>query len=486
MIRYKPFLFLLLSLSCGKWAIAAPWQEHGRLSISESGHYIEHKDGTPFLWVGDTGWGMIQQLTRKEVDLYLDNRKAHGFNVVQTVAHWSPHGGGLARSPANDKNAYGHRPFAGAEDKPNPAEPIVRKGGGPLKPNDYWDHMDYVMEAAADRGLYVALLPVWGTALIKGTDLYNPENASSFGRFLASRYHKYYNVIWVLGGDTKAKYQGYNKHQKYLDFDSRAIYRGMAEGIAAGATGKSPSWDKADDAWDEVFITYHPDGDYPYGSSQWFHSDPWLDANGIEVWKELDDVYRAVLDDYQLTDPIKPSLFLEGSYEFGTYRHECGWITPLKIRRQFYQTFFAGGAGHTYGSAPVWAMRGTEGDYNCGYTWQQALNFPGTTQVAKIGTRFLSEHKWYQWEPKGELVSYAGLGEELKAAVLSNDGKSAAIYFSNNSHTTVNNILDGTAKLAWFNPIDGKTVELEALEKGESRLMAPPSRWEDAILTLSL
>jgi hypothetical protein len=467
-------------------SFASPWAEHGRLRTSANQHFIEHEDGTPFLWVGDTGWGMIQQLTREEVDLYLDNRKSHGFNVIQTVAHWSPHGGGLDRSPANAENAYGHKPFQGSQDRPDTTKPLIQEGGSALTPNDYWDHMDYVMQAAKKRGLYVALLPAWGTELITGEDLYTEEGARSFGRFLANRYHKNGNIIWVLGGDTKAKLQGYNKHQHYLDYDFRGVYRSMAEGIVLGGSSKKLSWDTADEAWDDVFISYHPNGDYPYGSAQWFHSDPWLDANGVEVWKEVNDVYRAMLDDYQRKDPIKPSLFLEGSYEFGTYRHECGWVTPLKVRRQFYQTFFAGGAGHTYGAAPIGAMRGNAGDYNCGYTWQQALNFPGTTQVAQIGKQFLHAHDWHEWQPNGSLISYAGIGDEHKAAVLSGDGQFAAIYFANNSHTTVINILKKKAKLQWFNPINGQTVDIEPLGKGASRLLAPPARWEDAILTLSL
>jgi hypothetical protein len=467
-------------------SFASPWEEHGNLRTSANKHFIEHADGTPFLWVGDTGWGMIQQLTREEVDLYLDNRKSHGFNVIQTVAHWSPHGGGIDRSPANAENAYGHKPFQGSLDRPDTSKPLTQEGGSALAPNDYWDHMDYVMQAAAQRGLYVALLPVWGSELITGEDLYTEEAARSFGRFLSNRYHNNGNVIWILGGDTKAKLQGYNKHQQYIDYDFRTVYRSMAEGILQGASGTTLSWDTASDAWDEVFISYHPNGDYPYGSAQWFHSDPWLDANGVEVWKEVDDVHRAMLDDYQRTDPVKPSLFLEGSYEFGTYRHECGWITPLKIRRQFYQTFFAGGAGHTYGAAPIWAMRGNAGDYNCGYTWQQALNFPGTAQVAKIGKQFLHEYDWHTWQPHGGLISYAGIGFEHKAAVVSKDRQFAAVYFANNSHTTINNIFKKKAKLQWFNPINGQTADLAPLGKNESRLVAPPARWEDAILLLSI
>ncbi|SHI58859.1 apiosidase-like domain-containing protein [Pseudozobellia thermophila] len=462
------------------------WEKHGRLEVSDNGHFIQHKDKTPFLWIGDTGWGMIQQLTREEVDRYLDNRKELGFTVIQTVVHWSPHGGGLKRSPDNAANAYGHHPFTGDEESPNTAEPLTVRGGGPQSPNDYWDHVDYVIEAAKKRHLYLALLPCWASQLVTGTGEYNEDEAKAFGAFLGKRYADEPHIIWVLGGDTKAQFKGYDKNQKYSEYDHREVYRAMAEGIGNGVTGKKLKWNESHPAWDEVFLTYHPNGDYPYGSSQWFHKDVWLDANGIEVWKEVDDVYRTVLDDYQLVDPVKPTLFLEGSYEYGSYRHECGWITPLRVRRQAYQTFFAGGAGHTYGAGPIWAMRGDEGDYNCGYTWQQALDFPGAMQVATVARKFLIDQKWHEWMPNGNVLSGTGLGDGLKTAVTTHSGDRALIYFSNNSFARVNNVFGREANSFWFDPRNGEMVENGPFRANESKIVAPPGKWEDAVLVLKI
>lgn len=461
------------------------WEQHGQLEVSQNGHYIQHEDETPFLWIGDTGWGMFQQLTREEVDLYLDNRQTLGFTVIQTVAHWSPHGGGLDRSPDNAANAYGHRPFAGEENDPNTSEPLLVEGGSANVPNDYWDHADYVVDAIKARGMYLALLPVWGSELITNTHQYSEAEARAYGAFLGSRYGDEPNIVWVLGGDTKAMYTGYNKHQRFQDYDNQGTFRAMAEGLAKGATGEEPAWNEVHEAWDELFITYHPNGDYPYGSSQWFHEDAWFDANGVEVWKEVDDVYRAMLDGYQLENPVKPCLFLEGSYEYGTYRHECGWVTPLRVRRQLYHTFFAGGAAHTYGAGPIWAMRGNDGDYNCGYTWKQALDFPGAFQVATIAREFLEENRWFEWEPNGAVVSYVDMDENLKAAVTHSSGDMALVYFSNNTSTSVNNILGSEAKAHWFYPRDGTVEDVASFRDGESRVMAPPLKWEDAILVLN-
>ena len=60
-----------ISISPFAFSAAPTWEEHGKLEVSANRHGIQHEDGTPFLWIGDTAWGMFQQLKREEVDLYL-------------------------------------------------------------------------------------------------------------------------------------------------------------------------------------------------------------------------------------------------------------------------------------------------------------------------------------------------------------------------------------------------------------------------------
>lgn len=466
------------------------WQQHGELRVSENGHTIQHKDGTPFLWIGDTAWGLFQQLTREEVDEYLDNRQKLGFTVIQAVAYWYPHGGGMDSGPHNAANAYGDRPFRGGEDSPDTAEPLVVEGGSPDSPNDYWDHVDYVVAAVKKRNMYLALLPCWGRAYITpqfqgAHEEITVEQARAYGAFLGKRYRQEPHIIWVLGGDAKAQIHGYDKYAHYQEWDKRPVFRAMAEGIAQGVTGRKPAWNKSSPAWDKVFMTYHPDGDALDNSSKWFHEDAWLDANGVEVWREVDQVYPTMLSDYQLEDPVKPSLFLEGSYEYGSYRHECGWVTPLKYRRQVYHTFFAGGAGHTYGAGPIWSMRGNGGDYNCGYTWKQALAFPAGAQFAGVAKAFLLEHQWSEWIPDGRVIEGpVGEGESLKTAVTVNTDDMALVYFSNNSQARIRNTLNQSAEAQWFDPRDGQTAQAGGFARDEVRDMVPPERWEDTILVL--
>src|SRR4030042_5307333 len=139
------FFIQMLVMSGSPGLVAqAPWQQHGKLEVSRNGHIIQHHDGTPFLWIGDTGWGMIQQLTREEIDYYLDNRQKLGFTVIQTVAFWYPHGGGMESGPHNAANAYGFRPFRGDEDSPGS---FKQKEIRDMIPPERWEDAILVLHA---------------------------------------------------------------------------------------------------------------------------------------------------------------------------------------------------------------------------------------------------------------------------------------------------------------------------------------------------
>src|SRR3569833_2068273 len=97
-------LFALLSALSLSLAAQHPWP-HGRLQVTSDGHYLQYEDGTPFFWLGDTGWELFHRLTLPEIATYLDNRQAKGFNVIQAVALAEFDG---LRTP----NRYGDVPFA--------------------------------------------------------------------------------------------------------------------------------------------------------------------------------------------------------------------------------------------------------------------------------------------------------------------------------------------------------------------------------------
>jgi len=125
-------------------------------------------------------------LNKEEADRYLEDRAGKGFNVIQAVA--------LAELDGHTvPNPYGHLPLNDLD----AAQPAVKEGAD----NDYWDHVDYIVDKANGLGMYIGLLPTWGRYWHdEGVLIFTPENARIYGEFLGKRY-KNKNVIWILGGD---------------------------------------------------------------------------------------------------------------------------------------------------------------------------------------------------------------------------------------------------------------------------------------------
>jgi len=240
MPRQTIALFVTLGMIC-VCINASAAEPLPRLKISDNGRYLMTADGQPFFYLGDTAWELFHRLNREEAGLYLQNRAAKGFTVIQAVA--------LAELDGLDTpNANGHRPLIDRD----PTRPDVREG----QDNDYWDHMDWVIETAASLGMYVGLLPTWGDKWNKkwgvGPEIFNPANAEAYGMWLGRRYADQ-PIIWILGGDRPVESDGH-----------REIIRAMARGLAQGDGG-------------DHLMTFHPSGGQ--SSAEWFHEDSWLNFN---------------------------------------------------------------------------------------------------------------------------------------------------------------------------------------------------------------
>ena len=74
------------------------------LTVSPNKRFLVTDRGSPFFYLGDTGWCLFHRLNREEAGVYLENRAANGFTVIQAVV-LAEHGG--LRLP----NAIGEREF---------------------------------------------------------------------------------------------------------------------------------------------------------------------------------------------------------------------------------------------------------------------------------------------------------------------------------------------------------------------------------------
>src|SRR5215218_7597107 len=142
----KKALTLLLILTAYLTTVAQVQKNHGRIVVSSNGHYLQYEDGTPFFWLGDTGWELFHRLKLEEIAQYLDNRSRKGFTVIQAVLLAEFNG---LRKP----NQYGDLPLQNED---------------PATPNEtYFRFVDTVVELAAAKNLVMGLLPTWGDKVTK-------------------------------------------------------------------------------------------------------------------------------------------------------------------------------------------------------------------------------------------------------------------------------------------------------------------------------
>ena len=118
---------------------------------------------------------------------YLKERARQGFNVVQAVV-LSEFGG------LTVPNFYGKFPLM--KNDSGDYDPTLPDLGGDYS---YWDHVDFVVAEARKLGLYIGILPTWGDKFNKGwgvgPDIFTPENAYIYGKFVGERYKDCKNII---------------------------------------------------------------------------------------------------------------------------------------------------------------------------------------------------------------------------------------------------------------------------------------------------
>ena len=430
--------------------------KHGPLQVSENKRFLVYKDGTPFFWLGDTAWEIFHRLNREEANRYLENRAKKGFTVIQAVA--------VAEFDGNNvPNAYGHLPFV----EMDPTRPDVKEG----QENDYWDHVDYIVDKAQSLGLYVGFLPTWGRywhdAVKDGKPLFNEANAESYGEWLGKRY-KDKAIVWILGGDHPID----NDEQK-------AVIRAMARGLKKGDGGAH-------------LITYHPCGGA--GSATWFHGEDWLSfnmrQNGHNI--EFTGRYDQTNADYDRT-PAKPVLDGEPIYEDHPIAFDAkkfGHSTAADVRRPLYWDLFTGAFGHTYGHHSVWQMwePGKREPINDPLLpWFEAIDQPGAGQM-QYARRLLESRPFLTRIPDDLILvvdrvetSVPGAGRYRFVATRDEAGTYAMVYapLGRTFKVKMDKIAGASVKAWWYNPRNGEATAIGEFPSSGERAFTPPTPGED-------
>jgi hypothetical protein len=447
----KTLFILSIFFTCTAFA---QWQgpsvdlSHGKLKVSENQRFLVFEDGTPFFYLADTGWELFHRLSKSEAEKYLENRREKGFTVIQAVI--------LAELDGlNTPNMEGEKPLINND---------------PTKINEkYFQHVDWVIKKAEEKGIFIGLLPTWGDKVDKqwgvGPVIFNAENAEIYGEIVGTRYRNFKNIIWINGGDRQG---GGN---------NLPVWNALANGIK-----------KVDK---NHLMTFHPMGGN--SSSKWFHNENWLDFNMMQTGhgeRSYAAYKKLMIPDYNLK-PIKPTFDGEPRYE--DHPHDwkpdiLGWFDDADVRQAIYWNLFSGGFGHTYGCHAIWQML-APGRQPVGFarnSWEADLDLPGAWDVIHarklMESRPFSDRIPFQQIIKNEYVP------ETDYIVATRGKDYVMVYIPTGYGASVDLNLCGwpKAKGWWYNCKTGDVSEIGEMETNQVKTFSTKSggRGNDWVLVL--
>jgi hypothetical protein len=421
---------------------------HGKLKVSENQRFLVFEDGTSFFYLADTGWELFHRLTKDETEKYLENRREKGFTVIQAVI--------LAELDGlNTPNMEGEKPLINND---------------PTKINEkYFQHVDWVIKKAEEKGIFIGLLPTWGDKVDKqwgvGPVIFNAENAEKYGEIVGTRYKDFKNIIWINGGDRQG---GGN---------NLPVWNALAKGIK-----------KVDK---NHLMTFHPMGGN--SSSRWFHNESWLDFNMIQTGhgeRSYSAYKKLLIPDYNLK-PTKPTFDGEPRYE--DHPHDwkpdiLGWFDDADVRQAIYWNLFTGGFGHTYGCHAIWQMLAPGRD-PVGFarnSWEADLDLPGAWDV--IHARKLMESRPFTDRVPFQQIVKNEYVPETDFIVATRGKDYVMVYIPTGYGASVDLNLCGwpKAKGWWYNCKTGEATEIGEMETNQVKTFSTKTggRGNDWVLVL--
>lgn len=422
--------------------------EQWDLKVSSNQRYLQYADGTPFFWLGDTGWLLPEKLDRDQADGYLNTCEKNGYNVVQVQT--------INAVPS--VNVYGQLSNV------NPKSPwdfstINREGV-----YGYWDHMDYIIKCAERHHIYIAMTCIWGGLVKEG--LLDVEGAKAYGKFLAERYKDAPNIIWFIGGDI----QGDVKAE---------VWNTLAETI------------KSID--NRHLMTYHPRGRYT--SAKWWSKANWMD---FHMYQSGHRKYGQRLGnkDYPIPDnteedcwmyvdstwnykPMKPVIDGEPSYEDipkGLHFPKGERWQACDVRRYAYWDVFAGCFGHTYGHNAIMQMaRG--GDWvnysEDSKSWYEAQKDPGYVQMQYLKALMLALPFFERVPDQSIIYKDNGIQYDRLIATRGADYLLVYNYNGNVMNLDLTKISGKQKNLWWMNAADGQLTYLGTVNEKKLQQNSP-------------
>lgn len=402
---------------------AMPVHRHGFLRPSEVGTHLEHTDGAPFFWLGDTHW----RFAAEELDHankpgwasqfrgIVDRRVEQGFTVYQS--NLLSFGDGWRTSP-------------------------IWGGGVPYEDLDLeylTGDLDVRFAYIADAGLVHALGIGWNDAVDE-----DPEGLARFTRYLVARYGAY-PMVWTLGGETP----GYEPEHRQAKLDG---WRNVALAITDV------------DGYDHP-LTAHLTNERPIAA--YYQGESWFDFTLHQHGHGDLDIEPHHYVDHLSRFPGVPLVEGESFYEGITTVEHAGrrTATATMVRQAAYRAIQSGCCGYSYGAQGCWNGAWDESDWATPWgsmPWFEGIDLEGATHLGHM-RRFYESIPWSELRPTTVLQSANPVNMMFHPPAVTSrtDRRVVVAYFSETSTPvglSLTDLPDEAFRLRWFDPRRGVTI----------------------------
>ncbi|MBV6433654.1 MAG: hypothetical protein IANPNBLG_03845 [Bryobacteraceae bacterium] len=411
-----------------------PLYRHGFVTVRPGGRYLVHRDGAPFLWMGDTAWFAAVESSPREWAEYLSIRARQRFSAVQiSVVR------GL-------KDAAGPPAFD-ASGRPEPA---------------YWDNIDGKVKEANARGLLILMAGLGRPDTPAGIPYVSrPE----FARYLAARFFGDHVVF----------------SPNFDDFH-KPVYDTVAVNLRAATSLH--------------LITQHPGT--RKGQNEIYLPRPYLSFTGLQSGHHrgrLELTYGAAREwplNLWASTPVRPVINIEAMYD-GRGNDEGGAWREKDARKLGWISWLSGALGYTYGAGESgshvpgtnggvwrWCQEASAHDY-----WRKAVAWNSAAQMTVLRD-FFASIEWWRLEPAHQVVAEPAPSNLERAVFAWAADRSFGIAYMPLQRLTLDlGRFPGPVEAVWINPRSGGRIPVAArLPNRGTHRFDPPEEGEDWALLL--
>jgi hypothetical protein len=422
---------------------------HGFLRAASAGNHLEHADGTPFFWLGDTHWrfaweswdGSNKPGWSSQFRGIVDRRVTQGFSVYQS--NILSFGGGWEDSAVWRNGA------------------VYRE----LDVDYFRTVLDPRMAYIADEGLVNAL----GLAWFPAAD-HDADGLARFARYIVARYGSY-PIAWTLGGEVA----GYDPRLRRSRIDG---WRRVALAIrdaddyghprSAHLTNERPIADyyQGED-WLTFTLHQHGHGDLDLGVRH--YADHLAAYPGVPLI-EGESMYEGIVS----VEPVGRRV-----------------ATDAMVRQVAYRAIQSGCCGYSYGAQGCWNNAWEYGDGKTMWgdlPWYEGVDLPGGAQMGHL-RRFYESLDWTKLRPTSSVFDAGGLVNAVfypPAVSADEDRRTVVAYFgetyrSDEGTPVLTGLLARPYRLRWCDPRTGLfTLIADAAIPNHGSLPVPPKPTADA------